>query len=217
MLTVLSISGYGQCQDQICTFTGGCFKCLQSTGFSCRATSCNACTSMHCTQSATGQQNAAACISYEHLFDHSSINLVAEFKGASRIQFLPLEEKGEPAKLLSFTVKTDGILQHVLIVNNSKKSIIQYRLGWVVGGTSRQAALKLGLNIKLAKPLPMSTKKEVADFLFPSSLFQAPEGVTRVGFFIASVTFSDGSSWHANLKTLKQDATLPATTHEMKM
>lgn len=186
---------------------GDALSAYKVPGFACEVTTCRSCTSTRCPGSATGQPSTTACIPFEHLFDRSSINLVAEFKGAARVQFLPLEEKNEPAKLISFTVTTDGTLRHVLIANNSKKPIVQYRLGWVAGGTSRQPALKLGSNIKLAKPLPIGTKKEVTDFLFPSSLFQSPEGITRVGFFIASVTFADGSSWHANLRALKKDAT----------
>jgi len=201
MLLMASVSGYAQCQDQICTFSGGCFKCLEGGGTECHFVSCRECTSTACP---SASRAAAACSPRERLFDLTPVNLAT--RNIPSTQFLPLSEENAPARLLSFTVTRQGILRHVAIFNNSKKEVIQYRLGWVRGSKSKHTSLELGSSMTLREPLAAGAKGEVSDFLFPASVFQPVQGLTRVGFFVASVTFEDGSSWHANLKALKKHA-----------
>lgn len=116
--------------------------------------------------------------------------------------FSILDQKSAPAELRSFEITRESVLRHPRLNNVSTKEITGYQLGSVLSGRSNPSHIFLGSKLRLVQKLPPHSTLQVSDHPFPSSLWAGETDTSKVGFFVAAVTFADGTSWKANLKAL---------------
>jgi hypothetical protein len=210
-LLILSGAAYGECQDQACTFSGGCFKCLNFGGTFCQVMSCQACQGTACPGAQARldgvKDNKCVAVS-DRLFDRLPVSWETTHNDPIT-QFMQLADSKAPAQLRSFTVTTEAVFRQNIMENRSNKAITAYQMGLIISGQGRAATIQLGAVSKFANPLEPGKTGSVAEQGFPSDVFQNNGGLKRVGIFIASVRFADGTSWHANRKKLKRGAKYP--------
>jgi hypothetical protein len=111
--------------------------------------------------------------------------------------FALLEQEKTPVELSSITISRSSAIRHIRIKNVSNKEITGYQLGWIVSNESQPASVTVGPELRLEKNLASSKSVEVVDHPFPSSFFAQSAENKKVNFFVAAVTFADGSSWKA--------------------
>jgi len=207
-----SVHLYGQCQQQTCTDTGTCFKCTDTTtNVGCLVSSCNSCTTSRCgdTGGGGGGGGIGGLVCQKLPADISGLTpaSLSDNKSTANVAtvFGMIGAKGAPAELMSFNVSRDSVLRHGVLMNVSKKQIASYQMGWIFTTPSQGSTVKLGPELRLEKPIAPGKRQETVDYPFPSSFFGNTGEIKRVGFFVARIVFTDGTSWKADLKRLQKD------------
>lgn len=214
VLAAISTIAVSQCQDQTCGVnTSGCFACQGAAGQMCQVVSCDTCTIKLCSGGTNGgSHQGPRCQDLPFTLPKPSLALVPvdqhsdqiEDKQPSGFLFVSLGVKGSPAALTSITLdKGRFLVKEATLVNNSSKTIVAYSVGWIAAVPSKDAVVQVGPVFEVPAGVEGSTEATVPALPFPKELIQA--GV-RTAFFVAKVRFADGSTWHADLRSLKKKA-----------
>ena len=120
------------------------------------------------------------------------------------VTFVIAPQKGSPARLVqaSFGVP---LLVAAKIKNESKKTILSYRIGWSYVDDDRMEFHNGDLRSITAGIRPGRTQ-DVAGQAVPMD-----HGAQQVIFFVAELTFSDGQRWTAKKKDIQNTARLKAS------
>ena len=151
------------------------------------------------------------CSLPERLFDRLPVSLVETTHSEPITQFVQLLDSKAPAGLIAYTVSADAVLRESVIENRSKGVITGYQLGWLVASQKHGPTIEVGSFSKLDQPLEPGKTGTIAEQRFSPTAFDNDGGLKRIGFFIVSVRFADGTSWHADRKKLKQRGKFPVS------
>lgn len=111
---------------------------------------------------------------------------------ASAGAVLPAEQKDAPARLISATHGVDDWLITALLKNNSSKTIVAYRIGWVYVIDSH-------------RKFHQGESWDVSAGIAPGSIYNIPPQNVKPNarskfteIFVAELKFSDGTRWKAD-------------------
>jgi hypothetical protein len=211
-LLLAACIAYGQDCDQFCTFQGGCFFCGPGSNQDCRVTACHSCSSMECTPTLSADGKVSKnCVLPDRLYSPKLVSFHDQLKDIHGTQFLAVSEENAPAKLTAFIVETNAVLSKGTVTNAGKKTIAKYQVGWVIGAdTAKKVVIRTAPEISAV--IKAGGSIELTPITFTSQVFKNEEDLKRVGFFVANVTFADGTTWHTNLKQLRLNSVSPAST-----
>jgi len=214
VLAITSTIAVSQCQDQTCGVNAsGCFACQGAVGQMCQVVACDTCTIKLCSKDTNGgSHQGPRCQDLPFSLPKPSLALVpvdqhsdqGKDEQPSGFLFVSLGVKGSPATLTSITFdKRESLVKEATLANNSSKTIVAYSVGWIAAVPSKDAVIQVGPVFEVPAGVEGSSEATVPALPFPKELIKP--GV-RTAFFVAKVRFADGSTWHADLRSLKKKA-----------
>jgi hypothetical protein len=118
------------------------------------------------------------------------------------VQMVMATQRSAPAHLVQIALAHPNVLKGARLNNDSGKAIASYRIGWAnvysTGIDLRQCGL-----VTARKGIKPGDTQDVPDQVIPYN-----ESAQSVIFFVAEVTFADGSNWQVDIKDIAPDAGL---------
>lgn len=121
-----------------------------------------------------------------------AFTLVGYAVAEDSVRMLPLRQRGAPAHLFATTHGSSDLLTSARLRNDSGEAIASYRIGWAYVYPN-EIEFHVGVPVNVPAGLKVGTIHNVPDQSIP---FNAH--ANRIIFFVAEVTFVDGSRWNAS-------------------
>ncbi len=206
--TTLFLAGVLQaqttCQNQICKFASTCFGCTLNEGFKCSVDidDCKKCTSARCqepyhplmTGSRAGRQNGSRG-------DIEGVaTAIAKSKDRETVVSL-FRNSGAPLELVTATHGPDDLLAEASLRNlTTDKVVTKYRIGYFTVARDLSVEATTGVDMNVPGKIKPGQSERVPAQGVSSRLLTKVRGVA---FFVASVEFDDGSTWTADVSSMK--------------
>lgn len=128
-----------------------------------------------------------------------TLNLLGYAVAASSVGMLIARQRGAPARLVQTTHGISDLLKSARLKNDSEKAIASYRIGW--GYVHRKGIeFHIGVPTNVPPGIKAGAIQNVPDQAVP---FDA--GADGVVFFVAEITFTDGSNWKASNSDIEHE------------
>ena len=229
LFLVSPCAAVAQCQDQSCAFDSGrrCFECVSGPNFACGEKNCSSCTTTACIEAprlaklgVDARLLSTACVrglSADQPAAQSGLtSLVPASYGAS-----------VPAGVIKLGVVDQVVLsspalfqvQHTsrdffsggLVVNLMPKTLVRYRIGWLI--VYDNGNVKFDMGRAIVRKIPhAATARVPAQGLSADTM--ARSDAREVFFFVASAVFADGTSWNANEGEIKSQVMKPRSNKQ---
>jgi hypothetical protein len=109
-------------------------------------------------------------------------------------------QRSAPAHLVQIALEHPNILKGARLNNDSAKAISSYRIGWA-NVYPNGVELRRGSLVTVRRGIKGGDAQNVPDQAIPFN-----ESAQSVIFFVAEVTFADGSNWEVDIKDIAPEA-----------
>ena len=119
---------------------------------------------------------------------------------AAQVAMVMATQHTAPARLVRIALEQPNVLTGAQLRNDSGKPIASYRIGWA-------NIYPNGLQLRRANLISVRKGVKPGDIQdVPSQAIGFDEGSQNVMFFVAEVTYADGSNWQVDLKDIAPEA-----------
>jgi hypothetical protein len=210
----------GGCQNQVCTRTGGCYKCFDGSGTGCSVAvgDCTKCTGSICAANAEHKLNvtptgpwslewAQLCAVKAKSSHPTSQSAKMLPKGAAIFGTVGAQLDGKGAALPYIVFGLKPLLKEARLLNLSQKKIVGYRLGWAYTFPTEQPEIVLGDWMDVPAGISSGTFYLVPERAGQQSSDEpvTTRGANSVMFFVAALRYADGTSWREDTNAIKKD------------
>ena len=136
----------------------------------------------------------------------SLVAIAAAAFGSSGTAMLPAPQRNAPAALVVTTHTSTDLLQSAKAHNNNNKRLVAYRIGW---------AYVFRSEFQFHKGPMMNVPVGIAphsDFDVPAQAIPLNRNANAVVFFVAQVTFADGSQWKSSQQQIRRSVAKTLTS-----
>jgi hypothetical protein len=109
-------------------------------------------------------------------------------------------QRAAPAHLVHIALEQPNLLKSARLKNDSGRPITSYRIGWA-NVRSNGIELRRGNLFSVRKEIKPGDTNEIPDQVVPFD-----ESAESVIFFVAELTFADGSNWEVDIKDIAPEA-----------
>ncbi len=128
--------------------------------------------------------------------------LIGSAAAVTEVAMVMATQRSAPAHVVQTALEHPNFLKGARLNNDSGTAIASYRIGWA-NVYPNAIELRRGSPINVRRGIKPGDTHDVPDQVMPFN-----ESAQSVIFFVAEVTFADGSNWEVDIKDIAPEAAL---------